>query len=153
MCQWLCVVIVHPFTQLYALGTSKEVCTFQVKFLVVSVTRDLCEFPPPRQNLYIPLLTTLSTPRHARGRVSDLWVLMVVGVMSTLAAGHLPPQCLLGSILPHSGFAGGGGFSGRGHLRSASLSPGMVPASSLSINQLAISCGTSSVCHIGGGNQ
>ena len=44
------------------------------------------------------------------------------------------------------------GSSSGGYSRSTSSLTGMVPATSLGLNQLASLFGTSSVCHVGGGN-
>ena len=90
---------------------------------------------------------TLTRPIGARERALDLWVLTLVGVV-----GCLPLQCWLGwFILPRSSWRWDS--SGGGHSRSSTPSTRMVWVSSLGLNQLASSLSTSSVYHIGGGNQ
>ena len=109
MCWQLCMVGIHPFAQLHALGTSKEAYTLQANswwYLWLGTF----ESSSHQDGIY-PCLTHHSIQSMAcKGRVPDLWALMVLGVRLTSAgvAVCLLPWHLLGRAPHHPGVPGGG---------------------------------------------
>ena len=107
MCWQLCIVVIHPLHPVTYLRHFKGGAHILGEFLVVFMTGDLCKLP--YQDGICTYLTHHSIQSKAcKGEGSESLGIDGGGVMSTSAAGHLPPWCLPGRVPPHPGVAGDG---------------------------------------------